>query len=282
MNKILYAVISILTLTSCANTFSIAGSSNVSTLDGKKLYLKVYKDTVLKSLDSCDVVHGQFQFQGSTDSVRIASIIIDDNVGLPVVLEGGEIFVKIDYTQESVTGTPLNDKLSEFREQFTQLMNQSADLVHRHDRAIMDGKDMDVVNAQLAAEDVSINSKMDKLVTTFVTENFDNVLGPYVFINTCMSRYEIPMLDAWIEDIMSKATDKFKSNAQVKEYYDAAQQNQNIMNGMQDLPQALPSQPQALPSQPLTPPMDGPTPNQMAAPQGTPKAAAGPAAAPAQ
>lgn len=275
MNKILYAVISILTLTSCANTFSIAGSSNVSTLDGKKLYLKVYKDTVLKSLDSCDVVHGQFQFQGSTDSVRIASIIIDDNVGLPVVLEDGEIFVKIDFTQESVTGTPLNDKLSEFREQFTQLMNQSADLVHRHDRAIMDGKDMDVVNAQLAAEDVSINSKMDKLVTTFVTENFDNVLGPYVFINTCMSRYEIPMLDAWIEDIMSKATDKFKSNAQVKEYYDAAQQNQNIMNGMQDLPQALPSQP-------MTPPMDGPTPNQMAAPQGTPKAPAGPAEAPAQ
>lgn len=265
MNKILYAVISILSLASCANTFSISGSSNVSSLDGKKLYLKVYKDTVLKSLDSCDVVHGQFQFQGTIDSVRIANIIIDDNVGLPVVLEDGEIVVKIDFTQESVMGTPLNDKLTAFREQFTQLMNQSADLVHRHDQAIMNGSDMDVVNAQLAAEDVSINTRMDKLVTTFVTENFDNVLGPYVFINTCMSRYEIPMLDAWIEDIMSKATEKFKSDAQVKEYYDAAQQNQNIMNGMQELPQPAPMQP-------MVPPVDGPTPNQMAAPQPAPQA----------
>lgn len=262
MNKVLYAIISMLTLTSCADTYNIAGTSNVSTLDGQKLYLKVYKDAELKEIDSCDVVHGQFHFQGTIDSVRIANIFMDDNAGLPVVLESGEIMVKIDNTQESVTGTPLNDKLSEFREKFTQLMNQSMDLVHRHDQAIMNGNDMSVVNAKLAAEDANINKEMDKLVTLFVTENFDNVLGPYVFINTCMSRYQVPMLDAWIEDIMSKATGKFKNDQQVKEYYEAAQQNQNIMNGMQEAPQQTPVQP-------TVPPVDGPTPNQLASPQGS-------------
>ncbi|EFA43949.1 thioredoxin family protein [Hallella bergensis DSM 17361] len=262
MNKVLYAIISMLTLTSCADTYNIAGTSNVSTLDGQKLYLKVYKDAELKEIDSCDVVHGQFHFQGTIDSVRIANIFMDDNAGLPVVLESGEIMVKIDNTQESVTGTPLNDKLSEFREKFTQLMNQSMDLVHRHDQAIMNGNDMTVVNAKLAAEDANINKEMDKLVTLFVTENFDNVLGPYVFINTCMSRYQVPMLDAWIEDIMSKATGKFKNDQQVKEYYEAAQQNQNIMNGMQEAPQQTPAQP-------TVPPVDGPTPNQLASPQGS-------------
>ena len=265
MNKVLYAVISVLALTSCANTFSITGSSNVSTLDGQKLYLKVYKDTVMDNLDSCDVVHGQFQFQGSIDSVRVANILMNDNAGLPVVLERGDIMVKIDNTQESVTGTPLNDKLSAFREKFTQLTNQSMDLVHRHDQAIMNGSDMATVNAQLAAEDASINQKMDKLVTNFVTENFDNVLGPYVFINTCMNRYRAPMLDAWIEDIMSKATDKFKNDPLIKEYYEAAQQNQNIMNGMQEPEHSGPAQQPA-------PPEDGPTPNQMAAPQPAPPA----------
>lgn len=259
MNKILYAVISVLSLSSCSGTYNISGSSNVSTLDGQKLYLKVYKDAELKNLDSCDVVHGQFQFQGSIDSVRVANIYMDDNAGLPVVLEDGEITVKIDNTQESVTGTPLNDKLSSFREKFTQLMNQSADLVHRHDQAIMNGKDMTVVNQRLAAEDARINEKLDQLVTTFVTENFDNVLGPYVFVTTCMSRYEVPMIDAWVDEIMSKATDKFKADPQVKQYYDAAQQNQNIMNGMQDpVPQA--------PASSVAPPQDGPTPNEMAAP----------------
>lgn len=259
MNKVLYFMLGLLAFTSCANTYSITGTTNVSTLDGQKLYLKVLKDTALKNLDSCDVVHGQFHFAGSVDSVRVGTILLDENNGLPVVLESGDIQVKIDNTQESVTGTPLNDKLTKFRQKFTQLMNQSAELVHVHDQAIMNGKNMNRVNAKLAAENDRINQRMDKLVTKFVEDNFDNVLGPYIFINTCMNRYNAPMLDAWIEDIMSKATEKFKNDPMVKEYYEAAQQNQNIMNGMQ----SEPAQPQPVPQ---AAPADGPTPNEMAQP----------------
>ena len=259
MNKVLYFMLGLLAFTSCANTYSITGTTNVSTLDGQKLYLKVLKDTALKNLDSCDVVHGQFHFAGSVDSVRVGSILLDENNGLPVVLESGDIQVKIDNTQESVTGTPLNDKLTKFRQKFTQLMNQSAELVHVHDQAIMNGKNMNRVNAKLAAENDRINQRMDKLVTKFVEDNFDNVLGPYIFINTCMNRYNAPMLDAWIEDIMSKATEKFKNDPMVKEYYEAAQQNQNIMNGMQSAPAQSQPVPQAAPA-------DGPTPNEMAQP----------------
>lgn len=254
MNKVLYAIVSVLALTSCANSFHITGTTSVSVLDGQKLYLKVLKDTTMKNIDSCDVVHGQFQFGGTTDSVRVANIILDDGNSLPVVLEDGDIQVKIDNTQETVTGTPLNDKLTKFRQQFTRLMNESSDLVHQHDQAIMNGRNMDMVNARLAAKDADINRRMDKLVTTFVTDNMDNVLGPYVFITVCMNKYNVPMLDAWVEDIMSRATDKFKNNPQVKEYYEAAQENQNIMNGTK----TPDNQPQP------APPADGPTPNEMA------------------
>ncbi len=259
MNKVLYAIMSLLAFTSCANSFRITGTTSVSTLDGQKLYLKVVKDTALKDLDSCDVVHGQFQFAGTIDSVRVANIILDDNNSLPVVLESGDIDVKIDNTQETVAGTPLNDKLNKFRIKFNQLLSQSADLVHKHDQAIMNGKNMNVVNAQLAAENARINERMDKLVTSFVSDNFDNVLGPYIFITVCMNRYEVPMLDAWVEDIMSRATDKFKNDPQVREYYTAAQENQNIMNGTKMPPQAPQQAHDA-----AAPPQDGPTPNEMA------------------
>ena len=37
---------------------------------------------------------------------------------------------------------------------------------------------------------------------------------------------------------MSKATDKFKSNPLVKEYYEKATENQQIMNGMRDVDDA--------------------------------------------
>jgi hypothetical protein len=93
-----------------------------------------------------------------------------------------------------------------------------------------------------------------------VTENFDNVLGPGVFMMvTVGNRY--PQLTPWIEDIMSKATDNFKNDAYVKNYYETARENQEIMNGLRDAPQVQ----QPLPAQqpPVTP---APTPNQLATP----------------
>ena len=71
MNKILYALLIVMAVTSCANSYNIQGTSNVSTLDGRMLYLKVLKNNDFKNIDSCDVVHGQFQFYGTYDSVRM-------------------------------------------------------------------------------------------------------------------------------------------------------------------------------------------------------------------
>ena len=261
MKKILYALLSIVVLASCANSYTIQGSSNVSNLDGRMLYLKVLKNNDFKNLDSCDVIHGQFNFSGSFDSVRMASIFMDDESVLPLVIESGDINIKIDNTKQVVTGTPLNDELTEFLNKFNQLKARQLELIHRHDQAIMDGKNMEVVSAQLNKEAISISEEEDKLVTTFVTDTFDNVLGPGVFMMmTIGSPY--PELTPWIEDIMSKATDKFKNDPYVKDYYQKAQENEQIMNGLREAPTTAPSAP-------LPPPNMGtpaPTPNELAVP----------------
>lgn len=258
MNKILYAILAVVAFASCANSYNIQGSSNVSNLDGQMLYLKVFKNNDFKTIDSCDVVHGQFQFAGTFDTVRLANIFMDDESVLPLVLEKGDITIKIDNTQQTVSGTPLNDELFKFFNKYNQLKNQEAELVHTHDRAIMDGSNMEIVNAKLNAEAQKLSEMEDKLVTTFVTDNFDNVLGPGVFFMvTAGNRF--PELTPWIEDIMSKATDKFKNDAYVKDYYQKAQENQAIMNGMKEAQPA----PAPQPSQPVAP---APTPNQLAQP----------------
>ena len=200
MNKIFYAFISLLALTSCANSYDITGTSNVSTLDGRMLYLKVLKDAEFKSVDSCDVVHGQFHFDGTLDSVRMANIFMD----------------------------------------YQQLQNQQRELVHKHDQAIMNGSDMNVVTRQLTAEANRLAEQEDKLVTTFVTDNFDNVLGAGVFFLVTMGN-QYPMLTPWIEDIMSKATDHFKNDSYVKDYYQKAQENEQIMNGTRDMQPGAPT-----------------------------------------
>ena len=259
MNKIIYALLVAFALTSCGNSYKINGTSNVSTLDGRMLYLKILKDNDFKTIDSCDVVHGQFHFWGAFDSVCMANIFMDDESVLPLVLESGDITIKIDDTQQTVSGTPLNDELFKFFNKYNQLKNQGMELVHTHDRAIMDGSNMDVVNAKLQAESERLSKEEDKLVTSFVTENFDNVLGPGVFFMMTIG-YRYPELTPWIEDIMSKATDKFKNDPYVKDFYQKALENQAIMNGMKDMNTAPAG---AAPAQPMP---DGPTPNQLAQP----------------
>lgn len=233
MNKILYAFITLLAMTSCANSYNIQGTSNVSTLDGRMLYLKILKNNDFKNIDSCDVVHGQFHFDGNLDSVRMANIFMDDEAVLPLVLESGDINVKLDDAQQIVSGTPLNDKLFKFFKKYQQLQNQQMELVHKHDQAIMNGSDMEVVTRKLNEEAILLADQEDKLVTSFVTENFDNVLGPGVFFMVTM-RNQYPMLSPWIEDIMSKATEHFKNDPYVKDYYQKAQENEQIMNGTRD------------------------------------------------
>lgn len=259
MKRLFYSIISVLTLASCANTYNIQGSSNVSNLDGRMLYLKVVADNDFKKLDSCDVVHGQFHFSGTFDSVRMASIFMDDESVLPLVLESGDINIKIDNTQQTVSGTPLNDELFRFFNRWNQLRGEQMELIHKHDQAIMNGSDMDVVIRQLNAESVRLSQQEDSLVTSFVTENFDNVLGPGVFMMVT-SGNQYPQLTPWIEDIMSKATDSFKNDAYVKDYYKKAQENEEIMNGLRDVPQPMPA-----PSQ-MAPVAPAPTPNELAAP----------------
>ena len=259
MHKILYALITLMALASCANSYNIQGTSNVSTLDGRMLYLKALKNNDFKSIDSCDVVHGQFQFCGTYDTVCLANIFMDDESVLPVVIEKGDITIKIDNTQQTVSGTPLNDELFKFFSRYNQIKNQEAELLHTHDRAIMDGRDMDAVNRRLNIEAQRLSEQEDKLVTSFVTDNFDNVLGPGVFFMvTIGNRY--PELTPWIEDIWSKATDKFKNDPYVKDYYEKAQENQAIMNGMKT------PEPQASDPQMAQPMPAGPTPNEMAQP----------------
>ena len=243
MNRIVYALLTSLVMTSCAESYSIQGSSSISSLDGSKLYLKAVKDQELKNIDSCDVVHGKFRFAGLLDTVRMASIFMDDESIMPVVIEKGEIEIKIDNAKQRVSGTPLNDKLYDFITLHNRLSNEMNELGHKQSQMLLEGIDENEINQQLNIEAARIAQQEDSLVTNFIVDNFDNVLGPGVFM-MMTSAYPYPMLTPQIEDIMSKATKKFKEDAYVKEYYRTANEIQARQNGLvDDTPQSAPVAP---------------------------------------
>jgi len=234
MNKILYVLAIVATFVSCAESYSIQGSSSVSSLDGSKLYLKTVKDQELKSMDSCDVVHGKFRFAGLLDTVKLANLYMDDEpLMMPVVIEQGEIEIHIDNTGRSVSGSPLNDKLYQFINRHDQIGNEMNELSHKQSQMLLEGIDENIINRQLSAEAARLAAQEDSLVTNFIVENFDNILGPGVFM-MLTSGYRYPILTPQIEDIMSKATKKFKEDPYVKEYYKTANEIQARQSGLVD------------------------------------------------
>ena len=233
MNKILYTFAVLATLTSCASSWRVEGTTSVSALDGNKLYLRVFKSGEVKNIDSCDVVHGEFHFAGLLDTVRMANLCMDDESIMPVVIEEGDIVIKIDNASQSVGGTPLNDSLYHFIDKHNQLSNRMNELGHRQSQMLLDGIDEETINQQLSVEAAVISQEEDSLVTHFVIDNFDNVLGPGVFM-MITSQYRYPILTPQIEYIMSKATKQFKNDPYVREYYQTAQENENRMTGLSE------------------------------------------------
>lgn len=66
------------------------------------------------------------------------------------------------------------------------------------------------------------------------------MLGPGVFM-MITSGYQYPILTPQIEDIMSKATEKFKNDPYVSDYYKTATENEARMQGLE--PDGSPAKP---------------------------------------
>lgn len=245
MNKILYLVAVLAALTSCSTSYHVEGSSSISSLDGSKLYLKAVQNQELRNLDSCDVVHGKFRFSGVLDTVRIASLFMDDESLMPIVLEEGEINIQIDRAKQTVSGTMLNDSLYRFIDRHNQLDNRMNELGHKQNQMILEGIDEDQIIQEVQAEANEIAQEREQLMTNSIIENFDNALGPYLF-EMLTSVYRYPILTPQIEYIMSKAPKKFKNDPYVNEYYTTAQENEKRMQGF-DMDDDTPA-----PSQPAT------------------------------
>jgi len=252
-------LLAVMSLASCGVSYNIEGSSDISGLDSRMMYLRTRMNGEYQSIDSTEVVHGKFGFSGSTDSVRIAFIVVNEaNVPLPIVLEKGDIMVKLNKARSEWGGTPLNDKLYRFVKSLDSLTVQQQDLEHQYNIAFMDGEDMNEVIPRLSRANQQINMSIDTLVTHSIAENFDNILGPGIFMLVTQAQ-QIPQMSPWVVEIMSKASDSFKNDPYVKEYLDAANYIQNVQNGLEAAPGAT-----SAPAPEVQP--VAPTPNEMAAP----------------
>ena len=135
----LFIAVVLSVLCSCSTEYMVEGNSTIQTMDGRKLYLKAYRDNDLVNIDSSDVVHGKFSFMGTLDSAVMVNLFMDDECLMPFVLGEEPLFVHISTAQQYVTGSALNDTLYSFIRRKSRLDNELAELPHLESQMIMDG-----------------------------------------------------------------------------------------------------------------------------------------------
>jgi hypothetical protein len=224
MRTLLYCLGILLALASCSDQYTIEGRTSITELDGQKLFLKVVKNNEFVSIDSCEVNRGKFHFYGRLDSTEMGALYSDEASIMPVVIEQGDLRINIADSTQLVTGGSLNETLYDFIRKKDRLDNQMAALSHKESQMIMNGEDPDAIQIKLTDEARRISKQSDFLITTFITDNFDNVLGPGMFM-ILTSSYRYPIITPQIEDILSKATPYFKNNSYVKDYMQTAEEN---------------------------------------------------------
>lgn len=238
------ATVAAVATTSCQSSYKINGSIELSVPAGNYLYLAAFEEDEQKILDSCEVVHGNFSFEGTVDSVKFAMIESKTGNFLPVFLEKGEIKVAININESIVSGTELNDKFSDFRKKLTNNINAISELERKENRGIMNGVDMDSLHAALTKENIDLIVQRDTLTSKFITNNFDNPLAAAAFQYITMQNMmlgQIPTMSAWFEAILSKANDRFKNDAFVKTYIKDAKNLEGMMNGTIETPTDQPA-----------------------------------------
>ena len=221
INGRLLLFLPLLVFAGCKSQYMVRGTSSVEELEGKVLTLKVYADGQMRSIDSTRVVHGRFSFGGGMDSTMLASVFLGDLSVMPIVLEEGEGSVGIEETRQTATGTPLNDTLSGFIQRKTQLDARMAELPHIESQMIMDGTDYDEIAYELRRQSSQLAAENDQLITRFIKDNYNNVLGPGIFM-ILTSGLPYPVLTPQIEEIIIGAPPYFLGHPYVRKYIEEA------------------------------------------------------------
>ena len=243
VNALLPLLLLTVLLSSCSRKYRVEGTSSIINLDGKVLYLKMLQDGIWLPIDSAEVIHGSFKMKGPVDSVRMVTLYMNNDALMPLVLENGKVRVSLTPGSLTASGTPLNDRLYAFIEQRNDLERSIDDLEHKEARMVLEGADIDAIHDDLKQQVDKKLKEMDDYTRRFITDNYENVLGPSVFMMMC-STMPYPMMTDQVEDIMRTAPLSFKDNPLVKDFLTKAKENMKLMEEHKRLQENMAAQAQ--------------------------------------
>ena len=151
MSRLLY-ILCVASLLSCTKAYRIKGTSNLTGLDGKTVSLMTAVDSQWELIDSCELLHCAFRMNGRVDSTMIATLFLDGQAVMPLILEPGKIDVVISDFMLNVSGAPLNDSLYAFIAEKYKLDLRAVELERIEPQMIMNGHAPEEIEAYVLPE----------------------------------------------------------------------------------------------------------------------------------
>lgn len=227
MRKLLYILCLATGLLSCTKGYKIKGASNIQDLDGKTISLRTSDNGKWMSLDSCEVLHGQFLMKGRTDSTLIATLFLDGQPMMPMILEPGKINITISNIMLKAEGTPLNDSLYEFIARKYKLDLRTIEMERMEARMIMNGYDQTTIQQRVDSTFQTLKEEMQNLVLNFIGDNYDNVLGLCGFSMLC-NGLPYPIITPLIQAVIDNAPQTFLAHPTISKFLNEAQEDAEL------------------------------------------------------
>lgn len=224
MRRLLYISCFACFILSCSKGYRIKGTSDLSSLEGKMIMLMTATDDQWHVLDSCEVVHGGFRMHGMVDSTVIATLFLDGQPVMPLILEPGKIDVLISNIMLKVEGSPLNDSLYGFIAEKYKLDLRAVELERIEPQMIMNGYRQDEIEAYVDSMYASLGTDMRNLVLGFIKRNYDNVLSLCGFSMLC-NGLPRPMLTPLMQEVVDDAPSVFLEHPSIDKYLHMAREN---------------------------------------------------------
>lgn len=217
MSKLAAFFFAILVLASCAENYNVQGTTSISRFDGKTAYISMPTVGGRMAFDSAQINHGEFYFYGDVDSTVFAYLFVGGEEVMPMVLETGNLSLQVGTLTQRASGTPLNDRLNRFFREREKIEDGLYALQQESMEMLMTGYTMNEVHHRLGGRQKKLVRKLQELETKFVQANYDNVLGPNMFM-LLTSHYPLPIMTDQIQDIVRKAPPSFLRHPFVEGY----------------------------------------------------------------
>ena len=184
-------------------------------------YVIKQKYRYLLLCDADDTFHPQ-RVESSIRALQKYDIVVND---VNIVSVDGQVMVS-DYFCKSLKGNEVLDM--DFILKKNSLDDRAYDVEHEESRMIMDGHDLATVHNEIGKKRAALADEMNTLAKEFIQQNYDNVLGPGVFL-MLFNGMPYPILTPMMEEIVSKAPESFMNDPLVKEYVAVARSNMEKM-----------------------------------------------------